>query len=149
MVQVLVWAGDNRPSSEGAQRGDIIDVLNDGVHPGTKIVSGPNWDDPADGGDFVIVDIPGVTRKQARQAVANQLGISVDLPTLNRIAFVDRTLLPPAATASFQATGRATATGAQFRSVLSFKAGKTLQQVRDRLTNDGLSPDALTREYPE
>jgi hypothetical protein len=147
MVQIIIWKGANNPDQKGVQQGDIVELLQDGQHPGKSVVSG-TWDSAAIGG-FAIIDIPGATRKQVRMQVCSRLGIGLDLPTLNKIAFVDKTKLPAAAITSLQDNGRVTATGPQFLSTLSFKNGRTLQEVQNYFTQNGEFPGALTMEYPE
>ncbi len=142
-----------------ARRGDVVDMLDDGVHPGRKIVTGENWDDPVDYStngtrpDFVIFDVSGYTAQQARIALANRLAQNiVGLPGTPRLLpdIIGKSLridygdLPGAAITSLQANGRVTATAAQFVPFVKLKRGITTQDIRDTITANGSRPDELT-----
>jgi len=169
MVQILVWAGANRPTLEGAQVGDIIAMLEDGQHPGLKVVTGSTWSDPADYSttlgraltpaemqsgtrpDFNIVDIPGVTIAQARTAFGNRvaevLGLAIvprRLKDAPKIAKIDPAQLPLAARNSLRDDGRVTSTGAQLWAVLMLKDGVTLEKIRAWVTRNEQEPSEWT-----
>lgn len=157
------YAEVERVTHMPSRRGDIVDILNDGVHPGTKIVTGPNWNDPCDYStaygraltaqertngewpDFVIVDLPGVTIQQARRQVVQELGIALDVPSIGKMIKIDAALLPQAAINALRDDGRVTATWPQLQSVLRLKEGLTLQSIRNSLTEK--NPNALTELY--
>lgn len=143
-----------------ARRGDIVSMYDDGRHPGTNVVTGPLWNDPVDyispGGsrtDFVIIDVPGPTAKEARVALANRLAQQIVglpgtprlLPTmLAKSLRIDYSDLPAAAVTALTTVGRVTATAAQFVPFLRLKRGITTQDIRDKITNNGERPDELT-----
>ena len=143
-----------------ARRGDIVDMLDDGEHPGTKVVTGANWSDPVDytspGGvrpDFVIVDVAGYTAAEARVALANRLaqgilgwaGTPRRLPDIiGKALRIDYTDLPAAAIASLQANGRASAKPAQFVPFLRLKRGVTVADIENKITFNGRLPGELT-----
>lgn len=54
MCQLLFYE-----SSGDFTRDEVVDVLEDGVHPGKKVVSGEAWDSPPRG-DWRIIQVPGV-----------------------------------------------------------------------------------------
>lgn len=173
---VLRWNGNSDAdvesvSNAAARRGDVVDLLDDGRHPGTRIVTGPNWDDPVDYStalgraltpaersagqwpDFVIVDIPGPTAHQARVSLANRMasivgglgGTPRKLPDLLAKSLrIDYQALPVAARNNLRDDGRATATAAQLIPFLTLKRGVTTLEIRDRITANGRDPSALT-----
>jgi hypothetical protein len=162
VVQILVWTGPNRPSAEGTQLGDIVTILDDGQHPGRKIVTGAGWDGPCDystlrgraltsaemaGGerpDFNIVDIDNTTIAQFKNAlgvkIAEALSLAVvprRLKRLPKISKINPAALPTAARRSLRNTGRVLATGAQFLGVLALKDGVTKAKIIEMVTRQG------------
>lgn len=143
-----------------ARRGDIVDMLDDGKHPGTKVVTGANWNDPVDyispGGarpDFVIIDVAGYTAAGARVALADRLAqVLLGLPgtprrlpdLLAKSLRIDYTDLPAAAITSLQANGRVSAKPAQFVPFLRLKRGITVTDIENKITLNGRIPDELT-----
>ena len=52
---------------------EVVDILEDGVHPGKKVVSGEGWDStPLDG--WRIIDLPGVPASRFHDLKRVELG---------------------------------------------------------------------------
>ena len=66
MVQIVVWAAADQEG--GYERGEILDVLPDGVSLG-RLVDGGVAGAPCIEPKLVILDVPGVTKAQLRAAL--------------------------------------------------------------------------------
>jgi hypothetical protein len=92
MAQVFVWVG---PDLGDYQPGDVIDILEDGVHPGKLVVNGA-WDGDCVMPNVVCLDLPDVPRALRIAALA-ALGVPYNadqLQTLNGILKVAIASLP-------------------------------------------------------
>lgn len=140
----------------GYMPGDLVCLMPDGLHPGFKIVSGPNWDDPVDSGRHAIIDVTTTMKpRQFWRRLADRLATRLGLPgtparfmELYKVLRIDRSALPAAVRASLQSTGRAAATPAQFYSVLDLEDGVTLRKIRRYVTNNGEQPGLMTDYLP-
>lgn len=69
MAQVFVWVGPASADPEGYQPGDVIDILDDGVHPGKLVVNGA-WDGDCTLPNVVCLDLPDNPRALRVAALA-------------------------------------------------------------------------------
>lgn len=137
MVQFLIWAGPARPKQEGAQPGDIIEIHPDGRHFGRRVVSGQDWQGPVTNPNFVIFDVAGDRNIIKRDLVRHMTDLQdLDKSYLLKCFRIDRSSLPQAARNSLRDSGRVSGTWTQFRSVLEWKTGMSLQKLKDRLPKE-------------
>lgn len=131
MAQLLVWA---KPRSGDFAPGDIVEVLQDGVHAGNAIINdGEAWDGSvrADS-DYIIFDFdPGSTERQAIREFVQQAtgGVVPDLRTLNRFVRFRWELLPVDGRNNILQHRRRAITMDQFRRYIGLREGITVQDV--------------------
>lgn len=164
--EAIVASVQNAP----ARRGDIVSIIDDGAHPGTKVVTSATWSDPVDyrsdlgrgltaaeraageWPDFVIADIPGPTAEQAKVALANRAAAIMGLPGtprtlpqyLGKSVRIDYEDLPLAVRADLRDDGRTTTTGAQLMPFVKLKRGITVADLQAMVTDNGEQPEELT-----
>ncbi len=94
-MQVFIWTG---PEAAGGYRvGDVVEILPDGVHPGKRVVTGPEWDSDCQMASVAILDVDGVTEEQAEVAWRTRLALDTRLRSLLRlrdVVAIDALLLP-------------------------------------------------------
>jgi hypothetical protein len=142
MAQLLIWG---RAKTGDFAPGDIVEVLPDGVHAGTKILNeGQAWDGTVrSDSEFIILDFsPGTTVRQAiRDFVQRVTGNAVpDLTTLNRFVSVDWQAIPTPVRNALISTRRRSIDIGDLRSYLTLRDGVTLQDVKDAY-NRNVPPD--------
>ena len=137
MVQVILWAGAVRASEDAIQPGDLVELLDDGVHAGNKVISGPNWDDQPLS-DWEILDVAGYTVEQVRQAAIQFVSASLlDIDTLNRVASIDRQSLPASVRNRLNSNGRASATAQQVVGAVEWKGSLNEAALLELLERNG------------
>ncbi len=120
-MALVLFATFNDPAGSWS-RGDIVDVLEDGVHPGTKIVDGP-WDTgTVIDGKFWLIHVTDATREQVRNFIDRYEEVDED----GTIIQVRRTFkrmiydaLPTGVKNTLRDTNRFAATNSQIRNFLS------------------------------
>lgn len=160
---VLRWNGNSDANVESvsqmpARRGDIADLIDDGRHPGLKVVTTPNWNDPVDYStqlgrgltaaertagqwpDFVIVDIPGPTAEQGWVTLANRASAIFGYPgtprrmpeVLRKCLNLDYAATPQAFRNGLRDDGRWTITGSGQNTAANFMSYLQLKRGINR-----------------
>lgn len=144
--------------SGGAERGEVITLLEDGASVGAALIgrdSEGNVNPPGSdviNPDWKVFDIDGVSVRQFQEALANRIANFIGLSStpemlLNSSKFVkiDIQALPSSVRQTLQTTGRASATGSQFASVLMLRDGITVNKILRYITREGRDPESLNR----
>lgn len=137
-MQIFIWTG---PDTSDYKFGDIIEILEDGVHPGKRVVSG-DWNSDCIMRNVVIIDVPGITEAQVTSTWGQLLALPAQLLSVLRISMVGRIAtqaLPLLIRQRLSSRKRATTTLAQLRDLLSRREKcsdtELLSRVKAYLTN--------------
>lgn len=94
-MQLFVWTGPNQPGSY--HTGDIVEVLDDGVHPGRRVVSNASWDAACTLTNVGVIDLRNVSLGQIYSAWATAAGLPqayLDHLHIRDFCSVNLTMLP-------------------------------------------------------
>lgn len=109
--------------------GIIFASLDDGVHAGKAIVSGPSWSDPVTSPGWCILDIVAEP-EDVRRAVCRSLLSASDISKVSDYFAVDSSLLPPGVRAALLESGRAPVTVNDILQAVGFAPEWTASMVQ-------------------
>ena len=139
MVQLFIWVGPSNTDIEKHQFGDIIDVLEDGQHPG-KLVVKDAWNSDCIMPNVVVLDVP-----DAFTALKNAAFLALGMPAfaskinqLNSIVSINTQNLPALIRNRLNTRKRASVTLIQLASAI-FRAAR----ANDEWINTRLLPEQL------
>lgn len=101
--------------------GLIAAMLADGVHPGSRVVSGAAWGDAVVASDLCILDVAGSV-DDVRRAVVQSMTSRADAGLLRPYFLLDLTALPMSATNEIAETGRTTITEEELLACVTWHA---------------------------
>lgn len=115
---------------------DIVDLVEDEIHPGTAIVSGSRWSDNVTSTTFFIVDVDA-TRIDIRRSICQANISAKDISMVKDYFKIDISSLSEELNSTLEETGRLTLTLAQVVAASDISTSWDTEDIIEQETEQG------------